>query len=129
MLLYLFFSSRRLHTRCSLVTGVQTCDLPIFFGINKPMRDISDMWAAEGYVAVAPDLFWRQEPGVDISDKTEAEWAKAFEHYKGFEPVKGKIGRAVCKERVCQYVSLRVDTGLLKQKNIESIEPRTTDRN
>src|SRR3546814_18541989 len=89
MLLYLFFSSRRLHTRCSLVTGVQTCDLPIFFGINKPMRDIADMWAAEGYVAVAPDLFWRQEPGVDISDKTEAEWAKAFELYKGFDPEKG----------------------------------------
>src|SRR5690606_21122914 len=41
------------------------------FGINKSMRDIADMWAGEGYVAVAPDLFWRQEPGVDITDQTE----------------------------------------------------------
>ena len=59
------------------------------FGVNKPMRDIADLWASEGYVAVAPDLFWRQEPGVDISDKTEAEWNKAFELYKGFDPEKG----------------------------------------
>src|SRR3546814_3977766 len=30
VLLYFFFSSRRRHTRCALVTGVQTCALPIF---------------------------------------------------------------------------------------------------
>lgn len=59
------------------------------FGINKSMRDIADMWAGEGYVAVAPDLFWRQEPGVDITDQTEAEWNKAFELYKGFGVEKG----------------------------------------
>src|SRR3546814_6800909 len=28
------FSSRRRHTRCALVTGVQTCALPIFFGLH-----------------------------------------------------------------------------------------------
>src|SRR3546814_9382470 len=31
-LLIFFFSSRRRHTRCALVTGVQTCALPIFIG-------------------------------------------------------------------------------------------------
>src|SRR3546814_3348361 len=31
MMVYFFFSSRRRHTRCALVTGVQTCALPIFF--------------------------------------------------------------------------------------------------
>src|SRR3546814_3550076 len=30
LFLYFFFSSRRRHTRCALVTGVQTCALPIF---------------------------------------------------------------------------------------------------
>src|SRR3546814_2553685 len=29
-----FFSSRRRHTRCALVTGVQTCALPIFYVSN-----------------------------------------------------------------------------------------------
>src|SRR3546814_15997631 len=33
-----FFSSRRRHTRCALVTGVQTCALPIFRRIEKPNR-------------------------------------------------------------------------------------------
>src|SRR3546814_1424650 len=32
-----FFSSRRRHTRCALVTGVQTCALPIF---NVPIRTV-----------------------------------------------------------------------------------------
>ena len=59
------------------------------FGINHAMRDIAKHWANQGYIAVAPDLFWRQEPGVDITDKSEAEWKKAFELYQGFDVHKG----------------------------------------
>src|SRR3546814_1575355 len=37
--LFLFFSSRRRHTRCALVTGVQTCALPIFYAfIYTPIK-------------------------------------------------------------------------------------------
>src|SRR3546814_9885375 len=36
-LVFFFFSSRRRHTRCALVTGVQTCALPICFS-TKPGR-------------------------------------------------------------------------------------------
>ncbi len=36
------------------------------FGINAYMRQIADLFAAEGFVAVVPDLFWRLEPGVDL---------------------------------------------------------------
>src|SRR3546814_10881113 len=32
--LFFFFSSRRRHTRCALVTGVQTCALPIYAGVR-----------------------------------------------------------------------------------------------
>lgn len=59
------------------------------FGVNHAMRDIAKHWADQGYIAVAPDLFWRQEPGVDITDKSEEEWAKAFELFKGFDVDKG----------------------------------------
>ncbi len=55
------------------------------FGVNKVMRDLCDGFAEQGYLALCPDLFWRQEPGVDITDQSEAEWAKAFELYKGFD--------------------------------------------
>src|SRR3546814_2708171 len=34
-LVYFFFSSRRRHTRCALVTGVQKCALPISFNAQK----------------------------------------------------------------------------------------------
>ncbi|MDR3508987.1 MAG: dienelactone hydrolase family protein [Caulobacteraceae bacterium] len=55
------------------------------FGVNKVMRDICDDLAAQGYLAICPDLFWRIEPGVDITDQSDAEWKKAFELYNAFD--------------------------------------------
>lgn len=59
------------------------------FGVNAGIRQMCDDWAAQGFVAYAPDLFWRIEPGVDITDKTEAEWQKAFGLYQKFNVDKG----------------------------------------
>ena len=59
------------------------------FGVNKVMRDLCDSYAAQGYVAFSPDLFWRIEPGVDITDKTEAEWQQAFGYMQKFDVDKG----------------------------------------
>jgi carboxymethylenebutenolidase len=55
------------------------------FGVNQVMRDITDGLAAQGYLAVCPDLFWRIEPGIDITDQSEAEWKKAFELFNAFD--------------------------------------------
>jgi len=59
------------------------------FGVNKVMRNLADGLARHGYVVLCPDLFWRQEPGIQITDQTEAEWQKAFSLYKGFDEAKG----------------------------------------
>jgi carboxymethylenebutenolidase len=59
------------------------------FGVNPNMRGLTDAMAMQGYVALCPDLFWRQEPGVQLTDKTEADWARAFELYKGFNEASG----------------------------------------
>ena len=59
------------------------------FGVNQVMRDICDDLAAQGYLAVCPDLFWRIEPGVDITDQSEAEWKKAFELMNAFDVDQG----------------------------------------
>ena len=56
------------------------------FGVNKVMRDIADAYAARGYFALAPDLFWRLEPGVQLTDKSDDEWKRAFELMSKFEP-------------------------------------------
>jgi carboxymethylenebutenolidase len=36
------------------------------FGVNPGIREKADTWAAKGYLAVAPDVFWRQKPGVEL---------------------------------------------------------------
>ena len=59
------------------------------FGVNQVMRDLTDGFARAGYVALCPDLFWRQQPGIQITDKTEAEWKRAFELFNGFNVDKG----------------------------------------
>ena len=59
------------------------------FGVNKDLRDWCDHFAKQGYLALSPDLFWRQEPGVSLTDQTEAEWAKAFALLQGFDVEKG----------------------------------------
>lgn len=55
------------------------------FGVNAVMRGICDNLAHAGFIAVCPDLFWRQQPGIQLTDKSESEWQKAFELYKGFD--------------------------------------------
>ncbi len=59
------------------------------FGVNKVMRDLADGFAAAGYAVMCPDLFWRQEPGIDITDQSKAEWDKAFQLFQGFNADKG----------------------------------------
>ncbi|MET0294505.1 MAG: dienelactone hydrolase family protein [Phenylobacterium sp.] len=55
------------------------------FGVNKVMRDVTDGLAGQGFLAICPDLFWRIEPGVEITDQTEAEWKKAFSLMNAFD--------------------------------------------
>jgi carboxymethylenebutenolidase len=55
------------------------------FGVNQVMRDITDGLADQGYLAICPDLFWRIEPGIDITDQSKAEWDRAFELFNAFK--------------------------------------------
>ena len=59
------------------------------FGVNASMRETAGQIADLGFFVLAPDLFWRQERGVDISDKTKEEWNKAFALMHGFDHDKG----------------------------------------
>jgi carboxymethylenebutenolidase len=59
------------------------------FGVNAEMRAKCDELAKQGFIAACPDIFWRMEPGVQLTDKTEGEWAKAFDFYKRFDVDRG----------------------------------------
>ena len=54
------------------------------FGVNRTMRELADYYAEEGYVVLVPDLFWRQEPGVQLGDSPD-DWQRAFALYQGFD--------------------------------------------
>ena len=55
------------------------------FGVNAFVREVCERLAAQGYLAIAPDLFWRIEPGIDLTDHTDADWKRAFELYNAFD--------------------------------------------
>jgi len=59
------------------------------FGVNAGIRSIADDYAAKGYIAVAPDLFWRTERGLSMSEDSEGDWAKGFAIYSAYDFDKG----------------------------------------
>jgi carboxymethylenebutenolidase len=70
------------------------------FGVNASMRATAEAVADLGFFVVVPDLFWRLEPGVNLTDKSEAEWKKAmalmqaFDQDKGVEDLKATLAAA-----------------------------------
>src|SRR3546814_3013599 len=120
VLFLFFFSSRRRHTRCALVTGVQTCALPIYVSVamlDHVSLGVRDLAAGGAFydAALAPlGLVRTAERGIGI----------AYGRGPGREgtlfwivcPKAGEIGRAACRERECQYVSISVVAVTLKKK-------------
>jgi carboxymethylenebutenolidase len=59
------------------------------FGVNVDMRETCDELAAQGFIAVCPDLFWRQEPDLDLNHWSDAEWKKGLALYAAYDRDKG----------------------------------------
>src|ERR1700690_454468 len=55
------------------------------FGVNADIRKHCDEFAEQGFLAVAPDLFWRQEPGVDLNVTSEADWQHGLRLYSAYD--------------------------------------------
>ena len=55
------------------------------FGVNADIRKTCDELAEQGFLAVAPDLFWRQEPGVDLSVTSEPDWQHGLRLYQAYD--------------------------------------------
>src|SRR3546814_11787498 len=103
-----FFSSRRRHTRCALVTGVQTCALPILGGLiyalwarGAPLHGAA-RFAREGEIKRHG---FRARSGIVLGRKSGRFLTfGGSEHVIVEAPTRSEIGRASCRERVCQYV-------------------------
>ena len=59
------------------------------FGVNEGIRRKCDHFASLGYVALAPDLFWRLQPGIDLDPDIEAEFKQALDWMGKFDQDKG----------------------------------------
>src|SRR3546814_3829112 len=90
--LFFFFSSRRRHTRCALVTGVQTCALPICWAAA---------WAMVTQMMNAPFVL---APGTAALTALGGVAAMLLLGLIGAWQALAEIGRASCRERVCPYV-------------------------
>jgi len=67
------------------------------YGVNSYMRSVADWYAAHGFVAVCPDLFWRLERGVQLTDKGD-DWNKAIEYYQRLDEAKAVEDSAAAVE-------------------------------
>src|SRR3546814_6597991 len=96
-----FFASRRRHTRCALVTGVQTCALPIcnvvVFGAGKAGGASAALAASAGANVTVFEM--RQ----DRMDEMMRPGHNVTALYPYHDVVAREIGRASGRERVCQY--------------------------
>ena len=59
------------------------------FGVNDGIRQIAGEIAAQGYIAVCPDMFWRFEPGLTLSDHNPADTERAVAFYGRYDFDKG----------------------------------------
>src|SRR3546814_14967587 len=128
MLSVFFFSSRRRHTRCALVTGVQTCALPIYEEHEYQMRSHWDRFVAEVGRRIAggeTDLADREDLACVVDELIcfvgrDAVVALSLDYAHG-DRLQEQLGRASCRERVGQYVSFSVVAGSLKKKKQTTI--------
>src|SRR3546814_7313637 len=103
MLCFLFFlSSRRRHTRCALVTGVQTCALPISEASFQTLTVCHGTGCAERSPVRLDENDWSKIDAVFLSPATSAADERA--RIAIAIGIMEEIGRASCRERVCQYV-------------------------
>ena len=55
------------------------------FGVNADIREKCDELAKQGFLAVAPDLFWREEPGVDLGVRSDTDWEHGLRLYQSYD--------------------------------------------
>jgi carboxymethylenebutenolidase len=59
------------------------------FGVNEGIRRKCDHWAQQGYLALAPDLFWRLQPGIELDPDIGGEFKQALDLMGRFDQDRG----------------------------------------
>ena len=101
---------RCFHAYMAVPTGAAKAAIiviPEIFGVNAGIRQKCDKLASDGYLTVAPDIFWRFAPGVELNPDVEAELQEAFGYFGQYDAndgvkdieavihaIRGGLGRA-----------------------------------
>ncbi len=59
--------------------------VPEIFGVNEGIRRKCDAWAKQGYLALAPDIFWRFAPGVELDPDVPEQLQQAFGYFQQYD--------------------------------------------
>ena len=59
--------------------------VPEIFGVNAGIRRKCDDWAEQGYLALAPDIFWRFAPGVELDPDVPEQLQEAFGYFQQYD--------------------------------------------
>lgn len=59
--------------------------IPEIFGVNEGIRQKCESWAKLGYVAIAPDIFWRFAPGVELNPDVPEQMQEAFGYFQQYD--------------------------------------------
>src|SRR3546814_11510365 len=129
-LFFFFFSSRRRHTRCALVTGVQTCALPILLGRRRDLQAAArpaqlrhrpaghlvgelEAGAVMGQQGLGDE---DAEPHVLVLAAAACPRSCRLIGLANAAENRDKIGRASWRERVGKYVQISGGAGSIKKK-------------
>jgi len=80
--------------------------------INQYLRDVADWYAAHGFVALVPDLFWRIKPNIELTDKG-ADWKRAIELYQQIDETKAVEDSAATLELLRKHTACSGRVGAL----------------
>src|SRR6202171_1260141 len=78
-------TSRAYISRPARLPAPTVVVLQELFGVNADIRATCDELAKQGFIAIAPDLFWRQEPDVDLDVRSEADWQRGLRLYGAYD--------------------------------------------
>src|SRR3546814_11748392 len=125
---FLLFSSRRRHTRCALVTGVQTCALPILDAILVDQGDTDDFLQEQ----LKPELLKAacKKAGILLTLRMQPGYDHSYYFISTFMEDHLRWPASSEERRVGTSVSVRVDLGgrrIIKKKNNSQKEKINTN--
>lgn len=85
--------------------------IPEIFGVNAGIRQKCEGWARQGYLAAAPDIFWRFAPGIELDPDVPEQLQEAFGYFGQFADRNGSDEVIRDIEAAIHWIRRPIDQG------------------